>query len=51
LFNKNARVFLLTSSTHPVDHEKAARYPLAGYLIKPLDEKQMQKIILAAQKI
>jgi len=51
LVQKDARVFLLTSSTHPVDHEKAARYPLAGYLIKPLEEKQMQKIILAAQKV
>jgi CheY-like chemotaxis protein len=50
LVQKDARVFMLTSSTHPLDHEKAARYPLAGYLIKPLEEKQMQKIILAAQK-
>lgn len=48
LVQKNARVFLLTSSNHPLDLQKAAEYPLAGYLVKPLEEKQLQQIIQAS---
>jgi len=51
LVKKDARVFLLTSSNNPLDQQKAARYPLAGYLVKPLEEKQLQQIIEASQQV
>jgi CheY-like chemotaxis protein len=48
LAQRNARIFLLTSSNHPLDQKKASEYPLAGYIVKPLEEKQLREIIEAS---
>ncbi len=43
--SSNIFVFLLSSSLDRGDIAKAKRYPLAGYLQKPLDEDKIQQII------
>ncbi|MES2732529.1 MAG: response regulator [Bacteroidota bacterium] len=48
LAQKDARIFLLTSSNHPLDQKRAAQYPLTGYIVKPLEEQQIQQIIKAS---
>lgn len=44
-YNPPKRIFVLTSSYFHGDVEKAASYPISGYLIKPVSEKQLREII------
>lgn len=42
---KRAYLFLLTSSLYVGDVAQADRFPVAGYLIKPLTEEKLQQIV------
>lgn len=46
---KQAYVFLLTSSLFVGDAAQAGRFPVAGYLIKPLTEEKLQQIVHSVQ--
>jgi CheY-like chemotaxis protein len=43
--NPPRRIYILTSSQYPRDIAKAATFPTAGYLVKPITIEQLQKII------
>jgi CheY-like chemotaxis protein len=43
--NPPRRIYILTSSQYPRDMAKAATFPTAGYLVKPITIEQLQKII------
>ncbi len=41
----DARIFMSTSSFLPRDKERASRYPIAGFLTKPLTEESLHDIL------
>jgi CheY-like chemotaxis protein len=45
LIGSKGHLLMLTSSSHPSDYAKAHQFPISGWLTKPLDETQVQKLI------
>ena len=43
--NPPRQIFILTSSYYHRDIERASRYKTAGYIVKPISEEELRKII------
>jgi CheY-like chemotaxis protein len=44
--DKKIKIYILSSSTHESDLQKAKEFPvLAGYLVKPLSKQTIQQIV------
>lgn len=41
----NLKIVVLTSSAHPRDKEKAEKYPIAGFVTKPLTPNKIKAIL------
>lgn len=46
-FSPNIHIVLLSSSSNPKDKEKAEKYNISGYMIKPLTEEKLMDIVKA----
>ena len=42
------RIIMLTTSNYPLDRERAKKYPISGYVNKPLTEEKMNEILATA---
>ncbi len=45
----SVKVFILTSSSNPRDREKAEQYPIKGYMNKPLQFEELNRIFEEAK--
>jgi len=41
----STKIYMCRSSSNPKDQEKASRYPIAGFIIKPSTEEILEDII------
>lgn len=46
-FSPKIHIVLLSSSSNPKDKEKAEKYNISGYMIKPLTEEKLMDIVKA----
>lgn len=48
---KRIRIYILTSSTHESDLQRAREFPcLSGYLVKPIDRNVIHELLIAASE-
>lgn len=45
---KRFKIYVLSSSSNPIDMDKAKEYDIEGYILKPLDMDKMRRLSLAS---